>query len=94
MELPKIELHAQTTSLVDTLKTQASNYDGLVVLFTEKEALVKLIPSLQKYVDLDASFGSSIQLVLPEDGNPSKRVLIAPTGSLLNDFDDSRRFKG
>ncbi|OBZ87341.1 putative aminopeptidase W07G4.4 [Choanephora cucurbitarum] len=64
---------------------------GLIVLFTDKEALSQYI-DLQSYSALDASFGDSIQLVLPSNA-VHKRILIAPTGSLTNDFDDARRFK-
>jgi leucyl aminopeptidase len=94
MELPKIELIGENNNLVETLKSQTSKYDGLIVIFTDKDALIKVIPSAQKYIDLDASFGSSIQLIIPDDAQPAKRILIAPTGTLLNDFDDVRRFKG
>lgn len=94
MELPKIELIGENKNLVETLKSQSTKYDGLIVIFTDKQALLKVVPSAQKYMDLDASFGSNIQLVIPDDAQPSKRILVAPTGSLLNDFDDVRRFKG
>lgn len=94
MDLPKIELISENNNLVETLKEQTTNYDGLVVIFTDKEALVKVVPSAQKYIDLDATFGESVQLIIPDNAEPAKRVLIAPTGSLYNDFDDARRIKG
>lgn len=93
MELPKLELVSPKTSLLETLKVESEKYDGLVVIFTDKQALVELLPSVKRHMDLDATFGSSIRLYLPESGEPSERILIAPTGSLLNDFDDVRRFK-
>ncbi|KAI7890372.1 uncharacterized protein EV154DRAFT_511405 [Mucor mucedo] len=93
MELPKIELVSAKTNLFETLKTESSNYDGLIVIFTDKQALIDLVPSVKRHMELDATFGSSLQLVLPSTAEPAERILIAPTGSLLNDFDDVRRFK-
>lgn len=94
MDLPKIELISENNNIVETLKEQTANYDGLVVIFTDKQALVKVVPSAQKYIDLDASFGESVQMIIPDNAEPAKRVIIAPTGSLYNDFDDARRIKG
>lgn len=93
MELPKLNLISSNNNLVETLESKASNYDGLIVFFTEKEALYKVIPCTKAFSELDATLGESLQLVLPENGQPHKRVLIAPTGTLYNDFDDARRFK-
>ncbi|GAN08030.1 conserved hypothetical protein [Mucor ambiguus] len=95
MELPKLELVSHNNRLVETLQQQAqnSNYDGLIVIFTDKQALKNVVPSVQKHLELDASFGESLQLILPDDAQPHKRILLAPTGSLYNDFDDVRRFK-
>ncbi|KAG2200681.1 hypothetical protein INT47_005837 [Mucor saturninus] len=70
-----------------------STFDGAIILFTDKNALVDLMPSTKKWIELDADFGNSVQLLLPEDGVPSQRVIISPTGSLHNDFDDVRRYK-
>ncbi|RCH87043.1 Cytosol aminopeptidase, catalytic domain [Rhizopus stolonifer] len=89
MELPKLELFSEDKVLLSNI---ATNYDGLIVIFTEKEALSQFT-GLQAYSELDAAFGESIQLILPHDQTPHKRILIAPTGSLFNDFDDVRRFK-
>ncbi|KAI8375168.1 hypothetical protein BD560DRAFT_392911 [Blakeslea trispora] len=88
MELPQLELFSQDKT---SLSNIASNYDGIIVLFTDKEALSQYV-DLQSYSTLDATFGDSVQLVLPSDG-VHKRILIAPTGSLRNDFDDARKFK-
>lgn len=95
MELPKLELVSHNNNLVETLQQQAQNssYDGLIIVFTDKQALKHVLPSVQKHLDLDASFGESLQLILPDDAQPHKRILLAPTGSLYNDFDDVRRFK-
>ncbi|CAO3637876.1 unnamed protein product [Mucor hiemalis] len=32
-------------------------------------------------------------MIIPDNAEPAKRVIIAPTGSLYNDFDDARRIK-
>ncbi|KAI9341592.1 hypothetical protein BD770DRAFT_422137 [Pilaira anomala] len=93
MELPKLEFISHQNKLVETVQNESSNYDGLIVIFTHKDALVDLIPSVKNHIELDASFGSNIQLILPENGQPAKRILIAPTGTLFHDFDDARRYK-
>jgi leucyl aminopeptidase len=93
MELPTIELHSQTESLLNTLQETSANYDGLIIVFSDKQSLVELVPSVKHHFALDATFGESVQLLLPQDAIPHQRVLIAPTGSLHNDFDDARRFK-
>ncbi|KAG2234932.1 hypothetical protein BDF21DRAFT_444238 [Thamnidium elegans] len=93
MELPKIELISHKNNLVEIVKSQSTNYDGLIVIFTDKSSLANLVPSVKTHLELDASFGSNIQLILPESGQPCRRILIAPTGSLYHDYDDARRFK-
>ncbi|KAI8365187.1 uncharacterized protein BYT42DRAFT_505763 [Radiomyces spectabilis] len=89
MELPQLKIF--TNNVASAL--QENNYDGVVVLFTDKKALLNVVPSVKSWMDLDASFGDEIQLLLPNDASPASRVLIVPTGSLNNDFDDARRFK-
>ncbi|KAI8646854.1 hypothetical protein BD408DRAFT_358856 [Parasitella parasitica] len=93
MELPKLELLSHQNKLAETLQQSQSNYDGLIVVFTDKQALKSIVPSIQKHMELDATFGESLQLILPDGAQPHKRILLAPTGSLYNDFDDVRRFK-
>lgn len=93
MELPKLELVSHNNKLVETLQQSKTDYDGLIVVFTDKNSLKNVVPSIQKHVELDATFGESLQLILPDDAQPHKRILLAPTGSLYNDFDDVRRFK-
>lgn len=87
MSLPKL-------NCINHKDISASTFDGAIILFTDKNALIDLIPSTQKWIELDAHFGTSVQLLLPEDGIPSRRVIISPTGSLHQDFDDVRRYKG
>lgn len=91
MELPQLEIHNATN---DNLRNLGQQHDGTVVIFTDKKALASIVPSAQAYIDLDASFGDAVQLLVPENKVPSDRVIIAPTGSLRNDFDDARRFRG
>ncbi|CEP18240.1 hypothetical protein [Parasitella parasitica] len=94
MELPKLELLSHNDKLAETLEQSQGSYDGLIVVFTDKQALKSIVPSIhQKHVELDATFGESLQLILPDDAQPHKRILLAPTGSLYNDFDDVRRYK-
>lgn len=93
MNLPAIDLFPQNETLLNTLQEKSNDYDGLIVIFSDKQSLVELIPSVKHHLALDATFGESVQLLLPQDGIPHQRVLIAPTGSLHNDFDDARRFK-
>ncbi|KAI8970779.1 hypothetical protein BDB01DRAFT_839886 [Pilobolus umbonatus] len=90
MDLPDLRFYASDD--VVSVYTE-SEYDGLILFFSDKQDLVSKIPSVSKHFALDATFGDSIQLVIPDDGLPAERVLIVPTGSLDNDFDDARRFR-
>lgn len=95
MELPQVEFISKVQDgLLSTLESNQSNYDGLVVIFTEKKALADLLPVAQKYMDLDSTFGDSVQLLVTHDGKPAERIVVSPTGTIYNDFDDVRRFKG
>lgn len=87
MTLPKL-------NFINHQDLNTSTFDGTIIIFTDKNALVDLIPSTKKWIELDASFGNSVQLLLPDDRIPSQRVIISPTGTLHNDFDDVRRYKG
>ncbi|KAI9257872.1 hypothetical protein BY458DRAFT_460611 [Sporodiniella umbellata] len=94
MELPKVEfIQSNNTGLLSTLESNQSNYDGLVVVFTEKKSLIDLLPQVQKHFDLDATFGDAVQLLIPQDGKPAERIIVSPTGTISNDFDDVRRYK-
>ncbi|KAG1225044.1 hypothetical protein G6F35_003643 [Rhizopus arrhizus] len=44
-------------------------------------------------MDLDATFGESVQLLITNDGKPAERIIISPTGTIDGDFDDVRRIK-
>ncbi|KAI9253845.1 hypothetical protein BDA99DRAFT_486094 [Phascolomyces articulosus] len=95
MELPKLNILAQSDPK-QLLASQDLNgqYDGTIVFFSDKKALTSLIPAAQIYADMDQTFGESIQvIVVPENQGPSKRIVIAPLGSINNDFDDVRRYK-
>jgi leucyl aminopeptidase len=92
MELPSVKILSSDNVLNSIQNNQ--DYDCLIVFFTEKEALTKLVPTAQSYLDLDATFGDEPQMLIPEGGKLFKRVLVVPTGSLYGDFDDVRRFKG
>ncbi|KAI7899006.1 uncharacterized protein BX663DRAFT_522823 [Cokeromyces recurvatus] len=91
MELPNLNIITSQGSLKEALLEV--NADGLILIFSKKESLTSVIPSVQRHLELDGTFGDDLQLVLPSDGEPYERILIAPTGSLTNDFDDVRRFK-
>ncbi|KAG2232044.1 hypothetical protein BDF21DRAFT_360987 [Thamnidium elegans] len=87
MSLPKLNFITQQDASTSTV------FDGAIILFSDKNALVDLIPSAKRWSELDASFGDSVQLLVPEDRIPSQRVIISPVGSLHDDFDDVRRYK-
>lgn len=89
LPLPSIQLHAVSA---DSLKS-LSDYDGTIVVFTDKSALKSVMPSAASFIEKDQEFGSEVQ-VLVESEVPGGRVILAPTGSLDGDFDDSRRFTG
>lgn len=89
MSLPKLTfLNHQEKDL------NQSSFDGAIIIFTDKNSLVDVIPSAKRWISLDRTFGESVQLLLPEDRVPAERIVISPTGSLRNDFDDMRRYKG
>ncbi|KAI8066591.1 hypothetical protein BC940DRAFT_320008 [Gongronella butleri] len=91
LSLPQIDIVAGQASTA--LASQASQHDGVVIVFTNKSKLVDLLPCAQAYTEADNAFGSSIQLVCPLDKSPHARVLLVPTGTLNSDVDDPRRFK-
>ncbi|KAF7731607.1 Cytosol aminopeptidase, catalytic domain [Apophysomyces ossiformis] len=91
MALPNLKIYGKQDNVLSVL--EKDTYDGVIVLFTDKKALVQVVPTAQKWLDLDASFGDAVQLLIPEDAQPGKRVIIAPVGSVRNDFDDVRRFQ-
>ncbi|KAI8143819.1 hypothetical protein BJV82DRAFT_86061 [Fennellomyces sp. T-0311] len=95
MELPQLKVFP-TSDPSQLLASQDLNgqYDGTIVFFSDKKALTTLVPAAQIYADMDQTFGESIQvIVVPENQGPGKRIVIAPVGSINNDFDDVRRFK-
>jgi hypothetical protein len=79
---------------MSTVDANKKDYDGLVILFSDKNKLIPLVPGFQPYMDLDESFGKTLQLVCLQDQASFSRILIAPVGSLSSDVDDARRFKG
>ncbi|KAI9311182.1 hypothetical protein BX666DRAFT_1998697 [Dichotomocladium elegans] len=92
MELPEIRIHTGSNPkelLSSTDITQS--YDGTVVFFTDKKNLAGVVPTAETYLAADAAFGDAMQLLISSEG--MGRVLIVPTGSIQNDFDDVRRFK-
>lgn len=94
MSLPQLTIIDTKNNLTQTLAENTNNHDGLVVLFSDKTKLAQVVPSIQRYLDLDPSFGKAIQVVCPEDQQPFSRILIAPIGTINTDVDDARRFKG
>jgi leucyl aminopeptidase len=89
LPLPTIQLHAGSAESLKNL----SEYDGTIVVFTDKSAIKSVMPSAASFIEKDQEFGSEVQ-VLIESQVPGGRVILAPTGSLDGDFDDSRRFAG
>ena len=89
LPLPSIQLHAVSAESLKSL----SDYDGTIVVFTDKSGLKSVMPSAASFIEKDQEFGSEVQ-VLVESQVPGGRVILAPTGSLDGDFDDSRRFTG
>ncbi|KAG2174004.1 hypothetical protein INT44_000118 [Umbelopsis vinacea] len=87
LPLPSIQLHAGSA---DSLKS-LSDYDGTIVVFTDKSAIKSVMPSAAAFIEKDQEFGSEVQ-VLIESEVPGGRVILAPTGTLDGDFDDARRF--
>ncbi|KAI8098450.1 uncharacterized protein BX664DRAFT_287936 [Halteromyces radiatus] len=93
MVLPQLNIIDTKNNLTEVLNINTTNYDSLVILFSEKSKLPKVIPSLQHYLELDQSFGKTIQVICPQDQKPFSRLLLVPTGSISSDIDDARRFK-
>ncbi|KAI8338625.1 hypothetical protein BC941DRAFT_423409 [Chlamydoabsidia padenii] len=93
MSLPQLQVIDTNDNLNSSLDAHNSNYDGLVILFSDKTKLAHIVPSVQTYLDLDQSFGKTIQVICPVDQKPFSRVLIAPVGIITSDVDDARRFK-
>lgn len=93
MELPQLAIHAsaEPAKLLNDISTE---YDGTVIFFADKKSLEPIVPCVKAHLAADAAFGDALQLVVPESKVPSERVLLAPLGSINNDFDDVRRFKG
>ncbi|KAL0079637.1 hypothetical protein J3Q64DRAFT_1663688 [Phycomyces blakesleeanus] len=91
MALP--QLHVFNNASLTEVTEQNTFFDGVIVLYSDKKALFNIVPCAQAMADLDATFGESLQVIIPQDAQPSKRVLLAPVGSVSNDFDDVRRFK-
>ncbi|KAI7865868.1 hypothetical protein BDF14DRAFT_1744011 [Spinellus fusiger] len=92
MALPHVRLFKENS--LQSVLTANSYFDGVIVFFSDKKALFESVPSTQAIADLDPTFGDELQVVIPHDAKPSKRVLIVPVGSLNNDFDDVRRYRG
>ncbi|CDS11021.1 hypothetical protein LRAMOSA03285 [Lichtheimia ramosa] len=92
MELPQLAIHAsaEPAKLLNDISTE---YDGTVIFFADKKSLEPIVPCVKAHLAADAAFGDALQLVVPESKVPSERVLLAPLGSINNDFDDVRRFK-
>ena len=97
MELPKLNIFTKQPDSKQFLASQDLNgqYDGTIVFFSDKKALTDVIPAAQIYADMDKTFGDSTQvIVVPENQGATKRIVVAPLGSINNDFDDVRRYKG
>ncbi|CAO3634412.1 unnamed protein product [Cunninghamella echinulata] len=93
MSLPSLNIITIQDNLNSSLQQQSQNYDGIVVVFAEKENLINVVPSFERQLKLDKTFGKFIQVFCPHDQQPSERILLAPIGSYDNDVDDARRFK-
>jgi hypothetical protein len=94
MSLPQLNVIDIKDNLAAALDVNSTHYDGLVVLFADKTKLAQVVPSVKTYLELDQSFGKSMQVICPADQKPFPRILIAPLGTISSDVDDARRFKG
>ncbi|SAM05852.1 hypothetical protein [Absidia glauca] len=93
MSLPQLNVIDIKDNLASALDVNSSNYDSLVVLFADKTKLAQVVPSVKTYLELDQSFGKSMQVICPADQKPFPRILVAPLGTISSDVDDARRFK-
>ncbi|KAI9016329.1 hypothetical protein CLU79DRAFT_819985 [Phycomyces nitens] len=91
MALP--QLHVFNRASLTEVTDQNAFFDGVIVFYSDKQTVFDIVPCAQSMADLDATFGESIQVIIPQDAQPAKRVLLAPVGSVSNDFDDVRRFR-
>ncbi|KAJ3278455.1 Cytosol aminopeptidase, catalytic domain [Borealophlyctis nickersoniae] len=85
-----------SSALASTL-AQKHSYDALLVVYsklahvTGQAALSAYAPTITSHSKVDASLGSTVSLI-PTPDAPGGRLILSPTGNLLGDSDDVRRF--
>ncbi|MEQ8767060.1 MAG: leucyl aminopeptidase family protein [Planctomycetota bacterium] len=86
MALPKIETIGDPSSIGD-------RFDALVIVSTDpgRHTDSRIERLLQQRAAIDSAFSDQVSL-LAEDGIPGQRLVVSPTGPLLRDQDDVRRF--
>jgi leucyl aminopeptidase len=97
MQLPELQLLPG-----EQLSTsQLCNYDGTIIVFHDPESLAQLkvaktlgssITLLSEFLKLDQSAGRKEVNVIINSAVPGGKLIIAPTGQLLRDQDDVRRY--
>ncbi|KAI8815674.1 uncharacterized protein EV422DRAFT_548662, partial [Fimicolochytrium jonesii] len=99
MGIPRL-VPVLSSKLGAALNSKQSSYDGLLVIYsklssllpgTKSAALSPLASAIQSFTQVDASAASSV-VVIPTSEAPGNRLVLSPTGSLLGDVDDVRRF--
>lgn len=95
MQLPRLQF------LNEVNVTSALTNDGVIIVFHDAEAFARLsmpqqltpsITLLNDFVKADESSKKKEVNVLVNDKVPGGKMIIAPTGPLLRDYDDVRRY--
>ncbi|KAG0252176.1 hypothetical protein BG011_007141 [Mortierella polycephala] len=75
------------------LAATTQQFDAVIAVYpTVSEKLLSVFGSLNAYLAVDKSFGSSLAVV-PDQNVAGGRLILAPTGSLNGDSDDVRKFQ-
>lgn len=99
MVLPRLT-PVLSSALPQALAPTSSSFDGLLIIHSKLSSLLspkstsllsRFAPAIQALAQADASTSSSVSFLHSTDA-PGSRIVLAPTGSLLGDVDDVRRF--
>lgn len=75
------------------LTATSQQFDAVIAVYpAASQDLFSAFGSLSAHSAVDKSFGSSLTFV-PDQNVPGGRLILAPTGSLLGDSDDVRKFQ-
>ncbi|KAI9094669.1 hypothetical protein DFS34DRAFT_651911 [Phlyctochytrium arcticum] len=95
--IPRI-LPVLKPAISEALAASSSSFDGLLVIYSKFSSLSQgasnlggFAQAIQTYTQADASAATSVSLI-PCANAPGARIVLSPTGSLLGDVDDVRRF--